>query len=63
MQLSYQSVIVEKKKQIFQKDLERRKTSIRSFFGFKLYMIINDVGQIIAIKITKGNIYDGTSVA
>ena len=26
-------------------------------------MIINDVGQIMAIKITKGNIDDGTPVA
>ena len=33
------------------------------FFGFKLHMIINDVGQIMAIKITKGNIDDRTPVA
>ena len=32
------------------------------FFGFKLHMIINDVGQIIAIKITKGNVDDRTPV-
>ena len=32
------------------------------FFGFKLHMIINDVDQIMAIKITKGNIDDRTSV-
>ena len=32
------------------------------FFGFKLHMIINDVGQIMAIKITKGNIDDRTPV-
>ena len=33
------------------------------FFGFKLHMIINDVGQIMAIKITKGNVDDRTPVA
>ena len=32
------------------------------FFGFKLYIIINDVGQIMRIKITKGNIDDRTPV-
>ena len=33
------------------------------FFGFKLHMIINDAGQIMAIKITKGNVDDRTPVA
>ena len=33
------------------------------FFGFKLHIIINDVSQIIAIKITKGNIDDRKAVA
>ena len=33
------------------------------FFGFKLHMIINDVGQIMAIKITKDNVDDKTAVA
>ena len=33
------------------------------FFGFKLHMITNDVGQIMATKITKGNIDDRTPVA
>ena len=32
------------------------------FFGFKLHIIINDVGQIMAIKITKGNVDDRTPV-
>ena len=32
------------------------------FFGFKLHMMINDIGQIMAIKITKGNIDDRTPV-
>ena len=33
------------------------------FFGFKLHMIINNVGQIMAIKITKGNVDDRTPVS
>ena len=31
-------------------------------FWFKLHMIINDVGQIMAIKITKANIDDRTPI-
>ena len=42
---------------------EKGKTSMGWFFGFKLHMVINDVGQIIAIKITKGNVDDRTPVA
>ena len=32
------------------------------FFGFKLHMIINEAGQIMSIKITKGNVDDRTPV-
>ena len=42
---------------------EKGKTFVGWFFGFKLHMIINDIGQIMAIKITKGNVDDRTSVA
>ena len=31
-------------------------------FGFNLHMIINDISQIMAIKITKSNIDDRTPV-
>lgn len=37
---------------------ERGHSSIDWFYGFKLHMIINDKGEIIAIKITQGNIDD-----
>ena len=33
------------------------------FFGFTLHMTINDIDQIMAIKITKGNVDDRTPVA
>ena len=50
------------KNKVFGKIIEKGKTSMGWFFGFKLHMIINDVGQIMAIKITKGNIDDRTPV-
>ena len=53
----------EKRNKVFGKIAEKGKTSMGWFFWFKLHMIINDVGQITAIKITKGNIDDKTPVA
>lgn len=53
----------EKRNKVFGKIAEKGKTSMGWFFWFKLHMIINDVGQIMAIKITKGNIDDRTLVA
>ena len=41
---------------------EKGKTSMGSFFSFNLHMIINNVGPIMAIKITKGNIDDRTLI-
>ena len=46
----------EKRNKVFGKIAEKGKTSMGWFFGFKLYMIINNIGQIMAIKITKGNV-------
>ena len=37
---------------------KRGHSSIDWFFGFKLHMIINDKGQIIAVRITQGNVDD-----
>ena len=37
---------------------KRGHSSIDWFYGFKLHMIINDQSEIVAIKITKGNIDD-----
>jgi len=36
----------------------RSHSSIDWFYGFKLHMIINDKSEIVAIKITKGNVDD-----
>ena len=40
----------EKRNKVFGKIAEKGKTSMGWFFGFKLHMIINDVGQIMAIN-------------
>ena len=53
----------EKRNKVFGKIVEKDKNSMGWFFGFNLHIIINDVGQIMAIKITKGNIDDRTPVA
>ena len=45
----------EKRNKVFGKIAEKGKTSMGWFFWFKLHMIINDVGQIIAIKVIKNN--------
>ena len=36
----------------------RGKTSMGWFFGFKLHIIVNDVGELIAFKVTRGNTND-----
>ena len=41
---------------------ERGKTSMGWFFGFKLHIIINHKGQLIATKITRGNMNDRAPV-
>ncbi|MFK8040657.1 MAG: transposase, partial [Rickettsiaceae bacterium] len=41
----------------------KRTSSYGSFIGFKLHMIINDKGEIMAVKITKGNRSDILPVA
>ena len=51
------------KKKVFGKIAEKGKNSMGWFFGFKMHIIINDISQIMAIKITKGNIDDRTPIA
>ena len=53
----------EKRNKVFGKITEKSKTSMGWFFGFKMHVMINDIGQIMAIKITKGNVDDRTPVA
>ena len=36
------------------------KTSMGWFFGLKIHLVINHLGELMAFKITKGNIHDGS---
>lgn len=42
----------------FKKYAARGKTSVGWFYGFKLHLVINDLGEIIAFHITPGNVAD-----
>jgi len=43
---------------VFKGKAARGKTSVDWFFGYKLHLIINDKGEIIAFHVTCGNIHD-----
>ena len=43
----------------FKNIAERGKTSVKWFFGFKVHMIINHLGEIISYFVTPGNVSDG----
>ena len=40
----------------------RGKTSMGWFFGFKLHLVFNHLNEIVAVKLTPGNVHDGTPV-
>lgn len=42
----------------FKKVARRGKTSVGWFFGFKLHLVINQMGEILNLNVTKGNISD-----
>ena len=37
---------------------KRSKTSVGGFYGFKLHIIINDIGKLLAVEVTPGNTDD-----
>jgi hypothetical protein len=47
---------------VFKKIARRGKTSTGWFYGFKLHLIINDIGEILAYMLTPGNIDDRVPV-
>jgi hypothetical protein len=47
---------------VFKKIAKRGKTSTGWFYGFKLHLIINDIGEILAYMLTPGNIDDRVPV-
>jgi hypothetical protein len=38
------------------------KTTVGWFYGFKLHLVINDEGELLAFKLTAGNVDDRTPV-
>ncbi|MES2933433.1 MAG: IS982 family transposase [Pseudomonadota bacterium] len=43
---------------VFRGTAQRGKTSTGWFFGFKLHIIVNDRGELLAVKLTPGNVDD-----
>jgi hypothetical protein len=43
---------------VFEGIAERGYSSVGWFFGFKLHLIVNNLGQIMSFQITKGNVHD-----
>jgi hypothetical protein len=43
---------------VFRKIARRGKTSVGWFYGFKLHLVVNDRGELLAFQITPGNIDD-----
>ena len=48
---------------VFDGRAERGKTSVGWFFGFKLHLVVNDQGELLACCLTAGNIDDRHPVA
>lgn len=48
----------EKQHRVFKGIAKKAKSTIGWFFGFKLHLVINDKGELIAFKITAGNVDD-----
>ena len=46
---------------VFRVDARRGKTSVGWFYGFKLHLVVNDRGELLAFCLTPGNIDDRTS--
>src|SRR5918997_5085303 len=44
--------------QVFRALAKRGKTSVDGFYGFKLHLVVNDCGELLAVKITAGNADD-----
>ena len=48
----------EKQNKVFKEVAKKSKSTMGWFFGFKLHIVINDKGEIMAFKITEGNVDD-----
>ena len=50
-----------KRNKVFKQIAKYGRTSVGWFFGLKIHLVINNFGELIAFKITKGNINDGVA--
>jgi hypothetical protein len=41
---------------------KRGKSSMGWFYGFKLHLLINHLGEIVSFQITKGNVFDNVPI-
>ena len=48
--------------QVFDETAKRGKNSVGWFYGFKLHLVVNDCGELLAIQLTPGNVDDRTPV-
>lgn len=53
----------EKQHQVFKGVAKKGKSTIGWFFGFKLHLVINDKGELMAFKLTSGNVDDREPVS
>ncbi len=47
---------------VFSQVAKRGKSSVGWFFGFKLHLVVNDMGEVLACTLTPGNVDDRTPV-
>lgn len=47
---------------VFNKIAQRGKNSVGWFYGFKLHLVVNDQGELLAVKLTPANVDDRTPV-
>lgn len=47
-----------KRHKVFDGLAERGKTSVDWFFGFKLHLVVNELGQLLNVHLTPGNVDD-----
>jgi hypothetical protein len=50
-----------RRNKVFEEIAQYGRTSVGWFFGLKIHLVINNLGELIAFKITKGNVHDGAA--
>jgi hypothetical protein len=50
-----------KRNKVFDENAQYGKTSVGWFFGLKIHLVINNFGELIAFKITRGNVNDSVA--